>query len=106
MVDTPHSERRLPPLVLRADANARIGSGHLMRCVALGQAWKDGGGEVHFVTACTNGHLLNLLHQENFAVYLLGFPHPEPQDLRTTGLALTRDPDAWLALDGYRFDAP
>jgi UDP-2,4-diacetamido-2,4,6-trideoxy-beta-L-altropyranose hydrolase len=28
-------------LFIRADANSRIGTGHIMRCIALGQAWKD-----------------------------------------------------------------
>ena len=27
-------------LIIRADANSRIGTGHVMRCIALGQAWK------------------------------------------------------------------
>jgi UDP-2,4-diacetamido-2,4,6-trideoxy-beta-L-altropyranose hydrolase len=28
-------------LVIRADANTRMGTGHVMRCLALGQAWMD-----------------------------------------------------------------
>jgi UDP-2,4-diacetamido-2,4,6-trideoxy-beta-L-altropyranose hydrolase len=28
-------------LVIRADANTRMGTGHIMRCMALGQAWLD-----------------------------------------------------------------
>jgi UDP-2,4-diacetamido-2,4,6-trideoxy-beta-L-altropyranose hydrolase len=38
------------PLVIRADANATIGTGHVMRCLALAQAWMDRGGEVTFVS--------------------------------------------------------
>jgi len=30
------------PLILRADANSRIGTGHVMRCIALGQTWRAG----------------------------------------------------------------
>lgn len=28
-------------LFIRADANTRMGTGHVMRCIALGQAWQD-----------------------------------------------------------------
>jgi UDP-2,4-diacetamido-2,4,6-trideoxy-beta-L-altropyranose hydrolase len=34
----------LPPLLLRADAGGLQGSGHVMRVLALGQAWVDAGG--------------------------------------------------------------
>ena len=37
-------------LVIRVDADSKIGMGHLMRCLALAQAWKDAGGKVMFVT--------------------------------------------------------
>lgn len=30
----------------------QIGTGHLMRCLAQAQAWKDSGGEVAFITTC------------------------------------------------------
>ena len=42
-------------LIVRADADSQMGTGHLMRCLALGQAWKDAGGEVLFLTRCANG---------------------------------------------------
>ncbi|MEJ0023106.1 MAG: UDP-2,4-diacetamido-2,4,6-trideoxy-beta-L-altropyranose hydrolase [Alphaproteobacteria bacterium] len=34
----------LPPLLLRADAGGLLGSGHVMRSLALGEAWVDAGG--------------------------------------------------------------
>jgi len=32
-------------LYIRADADGKIGTGHIMRCIALAQAWQDQGGK-------------------------------------------------------------
>ena len=105
MVDTQQSKLRLPPVVFRADADARIGTGHLMRCLALGQAWQDDGGEVHFVTACPSERLLKLLRGESFIVHPLEYNYSCPLDWRTTEQVLAGNSDSWLALDGYHFDS-
>jgi spore coat polysaccharide biosynthesis predicted glycosyltransferase SpsG len=44
-------------LILRADAHAAIGAGHLLRCLALAQAWREAGGEVTFVAHCDSPSL-------------------------------------------------
>jgi len=93
------------PLVIRADANAHIGTGHLMRCLALAQGWKDSGGEVVFATACSNDNLLGRLYDEGFRVHKIENPYPNPQDWEATREILEEHKGAWLVIDGYHFDS-
>lgn len=91
-------------LVIRADASAQIGSGHLMRCLALGQAWEDHGGQVIFITTCDNPALQERLKREGFSIVPVDRPHPDPGDWATTHRVLREHPGAWVVLDGYHFD--
>jgi len=93
------------PLVIRADANAHIGTGHLMRCLALAQGWKDSGGEVVFATACSNDNLLGRLYDEGFRMHKIENPYPNPQDWEATREILEEHKGAWLVIDGYHFDS-
>ncbi|MFC2095146.1 UDP-2,4-diacetamido-2,4,6-trideoxy-beta-L-altropyranose hydrolase [Candidatus Bipolaricaulota bacterium] len=91
-------------LLIRADANSLMGTGHLMRCLALAQSWKDSGGEVTFITACDSAGLLQRLTDEGFNVIRLGGAHPDPADWTSTSQVLAEHPNAWVVLDGYHFD--
>ena len=91
-------------LVIRADASTQMGTGHLMRCLALAQAWKDTGGRVTFITACQNKNLLQRLKEADFDLHALVHPHPHPGDWDYTKDILAAHPNAWIVLDGYHFD--
>jgi UDP-2,4-diacetamido-2,4,6-trideoxy-beta-L-altropyranose hydrolase len=90
--------------MLRADASAQMGTGHVMRCLALGNAWRAAGGQVVFVTACDNPDLHQRLAGEGFRLALIQRAWPDPGDWPITAAALAEHPGAWLALDGYHFD--
>ena len=91
-------------LILRADASTQIGSGHLMRCLALAQAWKDAGGEVTFITACQGEGLLERLRDAEFDIKLLSSAYPDIADWNSTRDILSGHPGARVVLDGYHFD--
>lgn len=91
-------------LLIRADAGPEVGSGHVMRCLALAQAWHGEGGAAVFLTSEAAPHLLTRIRQEGFDVR-----HPRdadggPQDARETVDAARALGAAWVVVDGYHFD--
>ena len=96
-------------LIIRADASTRIGTGHIMRCIALAQAWQDRGGDVTFLSYCDSETLRQRIIDEDFDFIPIEKPHPEPYDLSSTLKVLSAmryDLSAtcpWLVLDGYHF---
>jgi len=92
-----------PHLVVRADGNSVIGVGHLMRCFSLAQAWKDGGGFVTFMTACSSDNLLDRLYSEGFRVVRMLEPSLDAEEWAKTGSILRGERDAWVVVDGYHF---
>jgi len=96
-------------LVIRADAGTDIGSGHLMRCLALGEAWRARGGSVVFLSRCPNPALRRRIEGAGFGFVPLERAHPDPADLQATLRKLQEvsagQEHPWLVLDGYHFDS-
>ncbi|MEW6428680.1 MAG: UDP-2,4-diacetamido-2,4,6-trideoxy-beta-L-altropyranose hydrolase [Thermodesulfobacteriota bacterium] len=93
-------------LLIRADADGRIGTGHVMRCLALAQAWRRlSGGPVVFAGRIESAPLRQRLRDEGFS--LCSLPVPASPEAEAAFLAERfSDPvGGWLALDGYHFDA-
>ncbi|MBF0458388.1 MAG: UDP-2,4-diacetamido-2,4,6-trideoxy-beta-L-altropyranose hydrolase [Nitrospirae bacterium] len=82
-------------VVIRADAYPAIGTGHLMRCLALGQSFKDSGMSVGFVTYCEAAGLLERLSslEEGFEIT----PLKSKSDT-------VLPPSRWAVVDGVAFD--
>jgi len=91
-------------VIFRADASSKMGTGHLMRCLALAQCCADHGVGVTFVTACDNPVLLQRLSGEGFHVVRIKRPYPDSSDWDTTEAVLQKNPGAWVVMDGYHFD--
>ena len=64
-------------VLVRADASASIGSGHVMRCLALALGWRARGAQVRFACREHPGNLCALLESQGFQVLRLpmGQPH-------------------------------
>lgn len=91
-------------LIFRVDASPDIGTGHLMRCLALGQAWKDVGGKAIFITACQSEDLIQRLRTENFHTYLIPKQYSLSFDWNQTKNIINNYANALIVLDGYHFD--
>lgn len=88
-------------LTIRADSSPTMGTGHVMRMIALGQAWQDRGGRVRLMGSV--GALEDRIRAEGFDFIALNAPHPDSEDLALV-TAHMRKGD-WLAIDGYHFDS-
>jgi UDP-2,4-diacetamido-2,4,6-trideoxy-beta-L-altropyranose hydrolase len=92
-------------LVIRADAGSQMGTGHVMRCLALAQAWQDAGGRALFLLAPAPPALESRLRSEAMEVLPLHAAPGTPEDAaETAALALSRSA-AWVVADGYHFGA-
>jgi UDP-2,4-diacetamido-2,4,6-trideoxy-beta-L-altropyranose hydrolase len=99
------------PLIIRADATSGTGTGHVMRCLALAQAWQDQGGKAVFISHCESDALGKRITAEGINLIALDKPHPDPFDLGFTISRLNKlkaqnsRRKTWLVVDGYHFDA-
>ena len=112
-------------LLIRADAGEAIGTGHVMRQLALARAVQSVGGRVTLLSHCPSPRLVERIRAAGVAFEPLAGRHPDPADLSATLALLKRgeslhrslfhprpssltphpSPLTWVVLDGYHFDA-
>src|SRR3984957_5352884 len=92
-------------LLIRADASNAIGAGHVMRCLALAQAWQDAGGQAIFVFAELPALLEKRLESEGFGVVRTMVKAGSPDDADSIIEIAREQSVAWVIVDGDRFDS-
>ena len=90
-------------LLIRADASAQIGVGHVMRTLALAQEWRDTVGPVTFACSQLPSELFERLIEEHIGfAEIRSTSGTECDALETLDLATETSADA-LVVDGYTF---
>lgn len=92
-------------LLVRADATVTSGTGHVMRCLALAQAWQHAGGDVLFAMAQFTPAIGERLQSEQLKIVAIEAVAGSADDIRQTIAAAVSHNAEWLVLDGYQFNA-
>jgi UDP-2,4-diacetamido-2,4,6-trideoxy-beta-L-altropyranose hydrolase len=108
-------------VMFRTDASLQIGTGHVMRCLALANELKRMGALCHFATREHEGHLGNLIKAKDYSIELMapnaGFQTHQPNnyekwlgtawqdDATDTQVLLKKNHADWLIVDHYGLDA-
>jgi UDP-2,4-diacetamido-2,4,6-trideoxy-beta-L-altropyranose hydrolase/UDP-4-amino-4,6-dideoxy-N-acetyl-beta-L-altrosamine N-acetyltransferase len=109
-----------PKIAFRTDASVEIGAGHVMRCLSLAGALREGGKECHFICREHIGHLGELIRGAGHELTLLPAPGAgtERGSSELPWLGASWEEDAkqtiqelhgavvdWLIVDHYSLDA-
>jgi UDP-2,4-diacetamido-2,4,6-trideoxy-beta-L-altropyranose hydrolase len=90
-------------LLFRTDGSLTMGTGHVMRCIALAQALQEAGGRAVFALAdSTAGIQARLAGESCEALAVSGVAGSEDDAAQTIALVREKQAD-WIVVDGYQF---
>lgn len=91
-------------LVFRADASELIGSGHIMRCLALANAARKRKINIIFISKDLAAHFADLFCKKNIHLHMLAAQPASKEDAQETRELIDQVGAKWIVVDGYRFN--
>ena len=80
-----------------------MGTGHVMRCLALAEAWQDTGGQVVFAIVASPSSVRERLLRESVEILEISGTPGTPKDAERTAALARQHSAAWVVVDGYQF---
>ena len=90
-------------LLVRTGASREIGTGHAMRCLALGQGWQDAGGRATFAMAIKSPDIEARFKSEGIEVVNIQQASGGKENAVQTAAVANQHNAQWIVLDGYQF---
>ena len=80
-----------------------MGTGHVMRCLALAQAWQDSGGQCVCAMAELTPAIEQRLREAGMKVEQLTAGAGTAEDAKETGRLAAKENASWIVVNGYQF---
>ena len=100
-------------VVFRSDASAKMGSGHIMRCLALAVELEKNGSDITFISRAHAGNLNHLITKKGLQVFELPKPTGVNINKKVTNgddykawLGVTEEQDAQETIDAIGVEKP